>query len=75
MAAKMGDYTGSTYISASRPDINAVSTDPHFRGPPSTSGLAAAISEFRLPVTSGSIRNSAAELLDLDNGGLALEPH
>ena len=32
----------------------------------------AAIFKIRLPVTSGSIRNSAAELLDPENGGLAV---
>ena len=32
----------------------------------------AAILRFRLPVTSGSILNSAIELLDLENGGLAV---
>jgi len=38
----------------------------------STSGLAAAIFESRLPVTSGSIRIITIELLDPDNGGLAV---
>ena len=37
------------------------------------SGLAAAILKNRLPVTSGSIRNRAIELLDPENGGLAVE--
>ena len=32
----------------------------------------AAIFKMRLPVTSGSIRNSAFELLDPENGGLAV---
>ena len=32
----------------------------------------AAIFKIRLPVTSGSIHNSAAELLDPENGGLAV---
>ena len=31
-----------------------------------------AIFEFRLPVTSGIIRNSAGELVDPENGGLAV---
>ena len=35
----------------------------------STSGLAAAILERRLPVTSVSIRNGAIELLDPENSG------
>ena len=39
----------------------------------STSGLAAAIFKNRLPVTSDSIRNGAIELLDPENGGLAVE--
>ena len=38
----------------------------------STSGLAAAILKNRLPVTSGSIRVIAVELLDPENGGLAV---
>ena len=38
-----------------------------------TSGLAAAIFKNRLPVTSDSIRNGANELLDPENGGLAVE--
>ena len=38
----------------------------------STSGLAAAILKNRLPVTSGSIRVVAIELLDPENGGLAV---
>ena len=38
----------------------------------STSGLAAAIFKIRLPVTSGSICSSAVELLDPENGGLAV---
>ena len=38
-------------------------------GDMSTSGLAAAIFDFRLPVTSGSIRNNAIELLDPENVG------
>ena len=38
----------------------------------STSGLAAAIFKSRLPVTSGSIRIIAIELLDPENGGLAV---
>ena len=33
-----------------------------------TSGLTAAILHFRLPVTSGSIRNSAVDFLDPENG-------
>ena len=37
-----------------------------------TSGLAAVIFKSRLPVTSGSIRSRAIELLDLENGGLAV---
>ena len=39
----------------------------------STSGLAAAIFKNRLPVTSDSIRNGAIELLEPENGGLAIE--
>ena len=35
--------------------------------------LAAAILNFRLPVTSGSIPDSASELLDHENVGLAVE--
>ena len=38
----------------------------------SSSGLAAAILKNRLPVTSGSIRIIAIELLDPENGGLAV---
>ena len=38
----------------------------------STSGLAAAIFKCRLPVTSGSIRDSAVELVDPENRGLAI---
>ena len=38
----------------------------------STSSLAAAIFEFRLPVTTCSIRNSAAELMNPENWGLAV---
>ena len=34
--------------------------------------MAAAIFEFRLPVTTCSIRNSAAELMNPKNGGLAV---
>ena len=33
----------------------------------STSGLAAAILKYRLPVISSSVRNSAADFQDLDN--------
>ena len=51
-----GHQTGSTDISASRLDSNAV---PHIW--------------FRLPVTSGSIRDSAIELLDPENVGAAVE--
>ena len=39
----------------------------------STSGLAADIFKDRLPVTSDSIRNGAIELLNPENGGLAVE--
>ena len=35
--------------------------------------MAAAISEFLLPVTSSSIRSSAIELLDPENVGVAVE--
>ena len=38
----------------------------------STSGLVGAMFKIRLPVTSGSIRKSASELLDPENGGLAV---
>ena len=38
----------------------------------STSDLAAAILEFRLPVMSGRIRNSPIEMLDLENVGVAV---
>ena len=38
----------------------------------STSGLAAAIFEFRLPLTSGGIRNSPIEFQDPENGGQAV---
>ena len=38
----------------------------------STSGLAAAIFKIRLPITSGSIRIIAIELLDPENGGLVV---
>jgi hypothetical protein len=38
----------------------------------STSGLAAAIFEFRLPVTSDGIRKSPVKFLDTENGGLAV---
>ena len=34
--------------------------------------MAASILDFQLPVTSGSIRKSAAELVDRENGGLAI---
>jgi len=34
--------------------------------------LVTAIFKIRLPVTSGSIRNSASELLGHENGGLAV---
>ena len=37
-----------------------------------TSGLAAAIFKSRLPVMTGSIGNSAIELLDPEHGGLAV---
>ena len=37
-----------------------------------SSGFAAAIFEVRFPVTSGSIRNSASELVDHENGELAV---
>ena len=81
----MTDYTGSTYISASRQDSNAVPTaNPPFSGSSNSAALlrilpdvtgsrilkmAAAILKSRLPVTSDSIRNSAAELLDPENWG------
>ena len=39
----------------------------------STSDLAAATLEFRLPVMSGRIRNSPIEMLDLQNVGEAVE--
>ena len=35
-----------------------------------TSGLAAAILNFPLPVTCDSVRNASVELADLENGGL-----
>ena len=37
------------------------------------SGLSAAIFNFRLPVTSASVRSSSAEFLDPENGGLVVE--
>ena len=37
-----------------------------------TSGITAAILDIRLPLTSGGIRNSPIELLDQENGGLAV---
>ena len=62
--------TGSTYISAFRPDSDAVSSaTPPF---PGCSNTIAAIFKSRLLVTSGSIRSRAIELLDFENGGLAV---